>query len=75
MHKNKMNGMELEEAILFIKENFTKTLEVNLNLIKISSPLFLDKKTGLNDHLNNDGQPVTFKYKEDEFEVVQSLAK
>ncbi len=75
MYKDKMNGIELEEAILFVKENFAKILGVNLNLIKISSPLFLDKKTGLNDHLNNDGQPVTFKYKENEFEVVQSLAK
>lgn len=76
MYKDKFNNkIETEQAVLFVKQNFIKHLEKNLNLLKVSSPLFLDKKTGLNDHLNNDGLPVMFQYKKDEFEIVQSLAK
>lgn len=75
MYKDKFSKIETEKAVLFVKQNFIKNLEQNLNLIKVSSPLFLDKKTGLNDHLNNDGLPVIFNYKNEELEIVQSLAK
>ena len=75
MYKDKFNAIETEKAVVFVKQNFVKNLEQNLNLIKICSPLFLNQAFGLNDHLNDDGSPVNFKYKEDKFEIVQSLAK
>jgi aspartate--ammonia ligase len=75
MYKDKFNAIETEKAVLFVKKNFVENLEKNLNLIKVSSPLFLDKSEGLNDHLSDDGSPVTFGYKKDNFEIVQSLAK
>ncbi|MGL5733060.1 MAG: aspartate--ammonia ligase [Metamycoplasmataceae bacterium] len=75
MYKDKFDKIETEKAVLFVKQTFAKNLEKQLNLIKVSSPLFLESKTGLNDHLNNDGLPVTFKYKEDQLEIIQSLAK
>ncbi|MGL5205751.1 MAG: aspartate--ammonia ligase, partial [Metamycoplasmataceae bacterium] len=75
MYKDKFDKIETEKAVLFVKQTFAKNLENQLNLIKVSSPLFLESKTGLNDHLNNDGLPVTFKYHEDQLEIIQSLAK
>lgn len=71
--KNK--EIELEKAIMFVKQTFINNLELQLNLLKVSSPLFLDKTIGLNDHLNNDGSPVSFEYKNKKCEIVQSLAK
>ncbi|MGL6125062.1 MAG: aspartate--ammonia ligase [Metamycoplasmataceae bacterium] len=75
MYKDKFNKIETEKAVVFVKQNFIKNLEQNLNLMKVSSPIFLDEEIGLNDHLNNDGLPVKFKYKDKQFEIIQSLAK
>ncbi len=75
MYKDKFNEIETEKAVLFVKQNFVNNLEKVLNLIKVSSPLFLDKTTSLNDHLTGDGKPVSFNYQENELEIVQSLAK
>ncbi|MGL5308553.1 MAG: aspartate--ammonia ligase, partial [Metamycoplasmataceae bacterium] len=73
--KDKFDKKETEKAVLFVKQNFARNLEKHLNLIKVSSPLFLESKTGLNDHLNNDGLPVIFEYKNEQLEIIQSLAK
>ena len=75
MYKDKFNEIETEKAVFFVKQNFVKNLEKALNIIKVSSPLFLDKTTSLNDHLTGDGKPVAFNYQENELEIVQSLAK
>ncbi len=75
MYKDKFDGIETEKAVFFVKQNFVKNLEKALNIIKVSSPLFLDKTMSLNDHLNDDGNPVSFNYQENEFEIIQSLAK
>ncbi|MGL5591798.1 MAG: aspartate--ammonia ligase [Metamycoplasmataceae bacterium] len=75
MYKDKFDKIETEKAVLFVKQTFAKNIEEHLNLIKVSSPLFLESKTGLNDHLNNDGLPVIFNYKEEQLEIIQSLAK
>ncbi|MGL5204915.1 MAG: aspartate--ammonia ligase [Metamycoplasmataceae bacterium] len=75
MYKDKFDKRETEKAVLFVKQNFARNLEKHLNLIKVSSPLFLESKTGLNDHLNNDGLPVIFEYKNEQLEIIQSLAK
>lgn len=75
MYKDKFKELELEKAVVFVKKTFIENLESKLNLTKVASPLFLDKKTGLNDHLNGDGNPVSFNYKQNDCEIVQSLAK
>jgi aspartate--ammonia ligase len=51
-YKSKLNLLETEEAIKFIKDSFQKILAKALNLRRISAPLFLKKGTGINDDLN-----------------------
>lgn len=74
----KIGLMETEIAIKKIKDFFMGALEQNMNLTRISAPLFVDPKTGLNDNLNGVERTVSFTLKgldEKEVEVVQSLAK
>ena len=57
---------------------FQNLLAERLNLLRVSAPLFVDPKSGLNDNLNGVERPVAFDIKEQngrEAEVVQSLAK
>jgi len=75
MYKDKFDKIETEIAVSFVKQTFINILGKQLNLLKVSSPLFIDKKKGLNDYLNNEGEPIVFKYQEDECEIIQSLAK
>jgi aspartate--ammonia ligase len=69
--------LETEIAIKFIKDAFERDLAKNLNLTRVSAPLFVDPKTGLNDNLNGIERRVTFNLKnhEENLEIVQSLAK
>ena len=70
--------METQVAIKSIKDFFMKALENNMNLTRISAPLFVDPKTGLNDNLNGVERTVSFTLKgidEMTVEIVQSLAK
>ncbi len=66
---------ETEEAIKTIKDTFEVRLSTSLNLRRISAPLFLDRQSGLNDHLNGYEKPLTFNHNGNDIEVVQSLAK
>ena len=69
---------ETENAIKYIKDYFEKNLSLKLNLTRVSAPLFVRPKTGLNDNLNGIERPVTFDIKsevEDYVEIVHSLAK
>jgi len=53
-------------------------LQDELNLYRVSAPLFVRQNTGINDDLNGVERPVSFPMKaldEDRAEVVQSLAK
>ncbi len=73
-----LNLKETEKAIRMIKEFFQVNLAVELNLIRVTAPLFVRAGTGINDDLNGVEKPVSFKVKElkgTEVEVVQSLAK
>ncbi len=66
--------METERAIFFINQN----LAHQLNLKRVSAPLFLDSQSGMQDNLNGYEKPVTFKIAAIEnksFEIVHSLAK
>lgn len=73
----KLDVKETQVAIKIIKDYFEKELSNNLNLIRVSAPLFVKADTGLNDNLTGVEKPVTFdmrKY-DQQIEIVQSLAK
>lgn len=76
-YKSKLNLYQTQEAISLIKKEFQKRLANNLNLKRVSSPLFVDSDSGLNDNLNGTERPVKFDIAAtDTFaEVVHSLAK
>ncbi|MBR2676194.1 MAG: aspartate--ammonia ligase [Solobacterium sp.] len=69
---------ETQEAIKYIRDTFQKEFGKEMNLSRISAPLFVTKKSGLNDDLNGIERPVSFEMQEmseERIEVVQSLAK
>jgi len=69
---------ETEKAIKEVKDYFERTLARNLNLQRVSAPLFVRKGSGINDDLNGIERKVTFRIKDDceaGAEVVFSLAK
>lgn len=69
---------ETEDAIKYIRDTFQKEFGREMNLSRISAPLFLKKSSGLNDNLNGVERPVAFDIADipgEEIEVVQSLAK
>ncbi len=75
MYQSKLNIKETEKAIKIIKTIFEEKLINNLNLSRISAPMFVKEKTGINDDLNGVEKPVSFKYKDEEIQIVHSLAK
>lgn len=73
-----LNLHDTQIAIKTVKDYFQKQLAEQLNLLRVSAPLFVDPSSGLNDNLNGVERPVAFDIKEQpetEAEVVQSLAK
>ncbi len=69
---------ETEKAIRLIKEFFQTNLAFELDLTRVTAPLFVKSGTGINDDLNGIEKPVSFAVKGmdgQEVEVVQSLAK
>ena len=69
---------ETEAAIRYIRETFQDLLSNNLNLQRMSAPMFVGKDTGLNDNLNGVERPVGFDMKAmpgEPMEIVHSLAK
>ena len=69
---------ETQEAIKYIRDTFQKEFGQEMNLERISAPLFVEKSTGLNDDLNGVERKVSFDLSDipgEEIEVVQSLAK
>ncbi|MBQ6735525.1 MAG: aspartate--ammonia ligase [Lachnospiraceae bacterium] len=69
---------DTQVAIKKVKDTFQGMLSARLNLLRVSAPLFVDPKTGLNDNLNGVERPVGFDILNDADhtgEVVQSLAK
>ena len=74
----RLSVRETQEAIKFIRDTFQKEFGKEMNLSRISAPLFVEKSSGLNDNLSGVERPVSFDvpWKEDDVvEVVQSLAK
>ena len=76
-YKSEENLKATEINIKKIKDFFQDTLAEKLNLIRVSAPLFVDAKTGLNDNLNGVERPVSFDIKAtgEVSEIVHSLAK
>ncbi|HIQ92199.1 MAG TPA: aspartate--ammonia ligase [Candidatus Copromonas avistercoris] len=68
---------ETQKAIKTVKDFFQKELTKQLNLTRVSAPLFVTPESGLNDNLNGVERPVSFAVKETggQAEIVQSLAK
>jgi len=67
-----------EIGIKKIKDFFEKTLASELNLIRVSAPLFVKPETGLNDNLSGVEKAVSFTVRDidnKECEIVHSLAK
>lgn len=77
-YKPILDPTETQKAIKRIKDYFQKSIAHDLNLARVSAPLFVFPETGLNDNLNGYERRVEFTIKdidEKQVEVVQSLAK
>ncbi|HHT67458.1 MAG TPA: aspartate--ammonia ligase [Erysipelotrichaceae bacterium] len=76
-YKSLLNVLETQRAIKLIKDTFENLLAKELDLVRVSAPLFIEPKTGLNDNLSGHEKPVSFIVNENnqELEIVQSLAK
>jgi len=75
-YKSILNLRQTEVAIKKIKDFFEKDLAIELNLTRVSAPLFVGSDSGLNDNLNGVERPVTFDVHDGgELEIVHSLAK
>lgn len=69
---------ETEHAIVAIKNFFQTSLSTELNLTRVTAPLFVPSGRGINDDLNGVEKPVSFAVKDmggQRMEIVQSLAK
>ncbi len=76
-YKSILKLYDTQSAIGTIKRIFEDNLNNTLNLKRVSAPLFVLPKTGLNDDLNGIERPVEFEIKETatKAQVVHSLAK
>ena len=76
-YKPALDLYDTQRAITFIKDAFQNQLSLNLDLKRVSAPLFLTQESGLNDNLNGYERPVSFDIPSvgTTAEVVHSLAK
>ena len=77
-YHSELNLYETQIAIKRVKDFFQTLLAERLHLLRVSAPLVVDPKSGMNDNLNGVERPVSFDIKcQDgrEAEIVQSLAK
>lgn len=72
-----LNEFDTQSAIALVKDKFAAELCDSLDLSRVSAPLFVKQKSGLNDDLNGVERPVSFDILEtgEMAEVVHSLAK
>ena len=74
----KLGLYETEVAIKKIKDYFERTLSYELNLTRVSAPLYVRRSSGMNDDLSGVERPVVFDThweKGEEFQIIHSLAK
>lgn len=77
-YKSDLNLYETQIAIKTVKDFFQSMLSKQLQLLRVTAPLFVDPSSGMNDNLNGVERPVAFdiKYQNGRnAEIVQSLAK
>ena len=77
-YKPLLGVKETEHAIVSIKDFFQLALSTELNLTRVTAPLFVPSGMGINDDLNGVEQPVSFPVHDMDgkrMEIVQSLAK
>lgn len=77
-YQPKLNLQETEIAIKLIKDTFERRLAESLHLTRVSAPLFVTARSGLNDDLNGIERPVSFDIpdiQEDNVQIIHSLAK
>ncbi len=76
-YHSELDIRQTQFAIKQIKDHFQLALAEKLHLYRVTAPLFVDPRTGLNDNLNGVERPVHFDVLETgvEAEVVHSLAK
>ncbi len=77
-YKSSLGIKDTEKAIKRVKDFFQRELITQLNLSRVSAPLFVEPDSGLNDNLNGVERPVSFGIKEQnekQAEIVHSLAK
>ena len=63
-YKPSLSIRETENAIKLIKDFFERQLAKELNLYRVSAPLFVRPETGLNDDLNGIEKPVSFEVRD-----------
>ncbi|MBE6720739.1 MAG: aspartate--ammonia ligase [Ruminococcaceae bacterium] len=76
-YKPSLTQRDTQRAIKIVKDTFQAALAGSLNLDRVTAPLMVTKKSGINDDLNGVERKVHFTMKniDGEAEVVQSLAK
>ncbi len=75
-YKPHLSLRDTEVAIKKVKDFFERDLAIELNLTRVSAPLFVDTESGLNDNLSGKERPVSFDvFSGKNFEIVHSLAK
>ena len=76
-YKPKLDQYETQRAISYIKTTFQKEFSNELNLKRVSAPLFVTEASGLNDNLNGVERPVAFDVPAvgQNAQIVHSLAK
>ena len=77
-YKPLLNEKETENAIVLVKNFFQLSLSTQLNLTRVTAPLFVQSGTGINDDLNGVERAVSFPVKDmgdTRMEIVHSLAK
>ncbi|MBR0112594.1 MAG: aspartate--ammonia ligase [Clostridia bacterium] len=77
-YKSVLTPRQTQLAIKKVKDFFERDLAIQLNLTRVSAPLFVEKSSGLNDNLNGVERPVSFDVKDidsGDVEIVHSLAK
>ncbi len=77
-YQPKLSLRETEVAIKKLKDFFERALAEELNLTRVSAPLFVQPESGLNDNLNGTERPVGFSVAamdQNRCEIVHSLAK
>ncbi|NLW53221.1 MAG: aspartate--ammonia ligase [Tissierellia bacterium] len=79
-YKSNLNLLQTQYWIKEIKDFFQQSLAKNLNLVRVSAPMFVKQSTGINDYLSGIEKPVSFEMEEENginslVEIVHSLAK